>query len=206
MISDIQVLSTELRKIQSENIQLYAKLANLRKEKSQLQQPKEENDSNNDFKSQIEAIMNEQTKEGAKRVSAQKQLQALVDRMKQLQDEIDDQKSIIQNNLIPIINTEEELSQQFFQDVLEKCKEKPHASKSDINRIENLISQLAQKSKDYFESQDEIEKYTRLIAINENPIPKSSKAISYMQDYNSNIQSLNKARIRRKFFFKLDNL
>lgn len=204
MKGEIQSLSAELRKIQSENIELYAKLANLRKEKSQLQ-PKEEDDSNNDFKNQIEAIMKEQKKEASKRTAAQKQLQSLINELKQIQTEIDDQKSNIQNNLLPVLNAEEELTNQFYQDVLVKCKQKADSSCSDHRKIESLISQISQKTKEYFESQDEIEKYNRLIVINENPIPNSAKDGCYPPDFHYNVQGLNKARIRNRVLFKFDN-
>lgn len=206
MNSEIQQLSAELRRIQSENIELYAKLANLRKEKSQLQQPKEEEESNNDFKNQIEAIMNQQKIESARRTSSQKQLQSIIDELKQIHIEIDEQNSTIQNNLLPILNEEEELTNQFYQDILEKCKTKPKSSIFDHHKIENLVSQLSKKTKEYFESQDEIEKLTRLIAINENPVPDSSKVNSYFEDYHLSIQRFDKSHTRKRGMFKFDNM
>ncbi|KAK8881852.1 hypothetical protein M9Y10_044488 [Tritrichomonas musculus] len=204
MKSEIETLSAELKQLQSGNIELYEKLANLKKEKSELQKSKDEEVSDINIKIQIEAILEEQKKERAKRNSAQKTLESLVNDLKGIQNEIDAQKSIIQNSLMPVMCAEEEMTNQFYKDILNKCKEKPPTATNNFQKVEQLISQISKKSKEYIESQDEIEKYSRLIVINENPIPKASKLNSLLQFSDTLYIVNNEARRKRKNFFKLN--
>ncbi|OHT13576.1 hypothetical protein TRFO_03337 [Tritrichomonas foetus] len=212
-----QSLFEELQAIQNENIALYQQLSNLKKQKSKQDTPADqtENDESNiQLKNQIESIQAQQKHEEANRAAAKKNLQEVTKKLQQLQKEVDERNNIIRNKLLPQMKEEEEKTDQYYKEIIEKYRNDPSV---DIERLQNLISQIKQKSLEAFQSQEEIEKLTRLISINQiSPSDNSDESninsldIPYNQEnpipyLSHEPQSLDAARTKRRVSFKLES-
>ncbi|KAK8890388.1 hypothetical protein M9Y10_035164 [Tritrichomonas musculus] len=218
-------LQEELQVIQNENLALYDEATTLRQQKNtkehrdsedDLSTAKDENannDNNNnepqktvEFEEQIDMLISQQKKEEENRSAVQKKLQESMQKIKSLQESIDQQNLNIQRNLTPKLHNEETLLEEYYKNLIESCSKHPNL---DIDKLKGLVDQFITKSKEVFDETEEIEKYHRLIQYNEphyTPDEETEEEDSFenpLPCFSSQPPSLEEARTRRRVSFTL---
>lgn len=223
-------LQEELKYTQNENLTLYDEVTTLRQQKNAKENREAEDDlsvnANNDktgnntgeakdsneqqkevnIEDQIQMLIEEQKKEEVNRSNSQKKLQELMQKMKSLQESIDQQNILIQRNLVPQLHNKESSLEEYYKNLIDSCSKHPNL---DVDKLRDLVNQYITKSKEVFDETEEIEKLHRLIQYNEPHYSADDEAQEEdsfenpLPCFSSQPPSLEEARTRRRVSFNL---